>query len=78
MCPSHAAIYSDTGIALIMTLWSCCEMVGIIALTALESAATGRIVGQQILGPSALQTYLVRCRFSHINRLSPETLGLIN
>lgn len=56
MCPSHAAIYSDTGIALIMTLWSCCEMVGVIALTALESAATGRIVGQQILGPSALQT----------------------
>jgi len=56
MCLSQAAIYSDTGIALILTLWSCCEMAGVIALTALESVATGRIVGQQILGPSALQT----------------------
>ena len=77
MCPSHAAIYSDTGIALIMTPWSRCEM-GIIALTALESAATGRIVGQQILGPSALQTIPCSMPFLGTKPVVSETLGLIN
>ena len=76
MCPSHAAIYSDTGIALIMTLWSCCEMVGVIALTALESGrhrADCRPTDSR--AECAPDNTLFHARFSALNRLSLKRWG---